>query len=91
MGRLSKFFRNPFAGLFGGSSREDQLVDGPQRRRQQRGIEACERTTGLVEPPEEQEAARSEISRMRGVHQVAVRFERPARRVERFCGPPQVA
>ncbi len=26
MGRLSKFFRNPFAGLFGGSSREDQLV-----------------------------------------------------------------
>ncbi len=26
MSRLSKFFRNPFANLFGGSSREDQLV-----------------------------------------------------------------
>jgi hypothetical protein len=26
MGRFSKFLRNPFAGLFGGSSRQDQLV-----------------------------------------------------------------
>jgi hypothetical protein len=26
MGRLSKFFRNPFASLFTGSSRQDQLA-----------------------------------------------------------------
>ncbi len=68
-----------------------QLVSGPRRGREGRGVELGERTLGLVDAPDQQEAADLEIPRMRGVHQVAVRFERRPRRVERLRRPTQVA
>src|SRR5262245_20100742 len=71
--------------------RNHQLVRGPRRRREWRRIELCERTLGLVEAPDEEEPPDFEIPRMRGVHAVAVRFERRARRVEHRRRPGQVA
>ena len=58
---------------------------------ERRGIELGERTLGVVEAPDQQKAPDLEIARMRGVHAVAVRFERRARRVERLRRPAQVA
>jgi hypothetical protein len=46
---------------------------------------------GLVEAPDQEQAPDLKILRMRGVHPVAVLFERRARRVERFRRPAQVA
>jgi hypothetical protein len=71
--------------------RNDQLVGGPQRGREGRGVEFGEPALGLVEAPDQQEAPDLEISRMRGVHLVAVLFERCPRCVERLRRPTQVA
>ncbi len=71
--------------------RNDQLVGGPRRGRKGRGVELRERTLGLVEAPDQEQAPDLEIPRMRGVHPVAVRFERRPRGVERLRGPAQVA
>ncbi|MNC84784.1 hypothetical protein D3C83_03520 [compost metagenome] len=71
--------------------RNHQLVDGPQRGRQKRGIEIGERALGLFEAPDQEEAPDFEIPCMRGVHPVAVRFERRPRRVERLRRPAEVA
>ena len=71
--------------------RNDQLVGGPQRGREGRGVELGERALGLVEAPDQEQAPDLEIPRMRGVHPVAVLFERRPRRVERLRGPAQVA
>ena len=68
-----------------------QLVGGPRRRREGRGIQLGQRTLGLAEVPDQQEAPDLEIPRMRGVHPVAMRFERRPRRVERLRRPAQVA
>ena len=46
---------------------------------------------GLVEAPDQGEAPDLEIPRMRGVHPVAVLFERRPSCVERPRGPAQVA
>ena len=46
---------------------------------------------GLVEAADQEQAPDLEIARMRGVHAVAVRFERRPRRVERLRRPAQVA
>ena len=71
--------------------RDDQLVGGPQRGREGRGVERGERALGLVEAADQQQAPDLEIARMRGVDPVAVRFERRPRRVERLGGPAEVA
>ena len=56
-----------------------------------RGFELGERTLGFVEAPDQEEAPDLEIPRMRGVHPVAVLFERCPRCVERLRRPAQVA
>ena len=71
--------------------RDHQLVGGPRRAAGRARVELGERTLGLVEAPDQQEAPDLEITRMRGVHPVAVLFERRPRRVERLRGPAQVA
>ena len=71
--------------------RDHQLVDGSRRGRKGRGVELGERTLGLVDAPDQEEAPDLEIPRIRGVHPVAVLFERHPRRVERLRRPAQVA
>src|SRR4029453_13221717 len=46
---------------------------------------------GLVEAPHQEKAPYFEMSRVRGIHPVAVRFERRPRRVERLRRPAEVA
>ena len=70
---------------------DHQLVGGPRRRREGRGVEPGERALGLVEAPDQEQAPDLEMARMRGVQPVAVRFERRPRRVERLGGPAEVA
>ncbi len=69
----------------------DQFVGGPRRGREGRRIESGERTLRLVETPDQEKAPDLEMPRMRGVHPVAVFFERRPRRVERLRRPAQVA
>ena len=71
--------------------RDHQLVGGTRRGRQRRRVELGERTLGLVEAPDQEEAPDLEVPRIRGVHAVAMRFERRPRRVERLRRPAQVA
>ena len=71
--------------------RNDQLVGGPRRGREGRRVELGERKLGLVEAPDQEEAPDLEMPRMRGVHPVAVLFERRPRCVERLRRPAQVA
>jgi hypothetical protein len=66
-------------------------VGGPRRGREGRRVEVGELTFGRVEAPDQEEAPDLEIPRMRGVHPVAVLFERRPRRVERLRRPAQVA
>ena len=54
-------------------------------------VELGEHTLSLVESPDQEEAPDLDIPCMRGVHPVAVRFQRRPRRVERLRRPPQVA
>ena len=68
-----------------------QFVDGPQRGRQGRGVEPGEHAFGRVEVPDQQEAPDFEIACVRGIHPVAVFFERRPRGVERLRGPTQLA
>ena len=62
-----------------------------QRGRKRRGIELGERALGLVDAPDQKQAADLEIARVRGVDAIAVRLERRARGVERLRGPAQIA
>jgi hypothetical protein len=66
-------------------------VGDPRRGREGRGVELGERTLGLVEASDQEEAPDLKITRMRGVHPVAVLFERRPCRVERPRRPAQVA
>ena len=66
-------------------------MGGPQRGREGCRVELGELTLGIVETPDQQEAPDLEIPRMRGVHPVAVLFERRARCVKRLRRPAQVA
>ena len=72
-------------------SRYHQLVGGPQRGWERRGIEPSERALGLVEATDQEQAPDLEILRMRGIQAVAVRFERRPRCVERLGRPGEVA
>jgi len=67
------------------------LLIGPRRGREGRGVERGERMLGLIEAADQEEAPDLESPRMRGIHAVAVRFERRPRRVERLRRLPQVA
>ncbi|MEA2725954.1 MAG: hypothetical protein QOF70_429, partial [Acetobacteraceae bacterium] len=71
--------------------RDDQLVGGPRRGWEGRGVNLAERPFGVIEAPDQEQAPDLEIPRMRGVHPVAVRFERRPRCVERLRRPAQVA
>ena len=53
-------------------ARDDQLVGGSQCGRERRGIEGGERTLGLVEAADQEQAPDLEMPRMRGVDAVAV-------------------
>ena len=66
-------------------------MGGPQRGREGCRVELGELTLGIVETPDQQEAPDLEIPRMRGVHPVAVLFERRPRCVKRLRRPAQVA
>ena len=70
--------------------RNDQFVGGPRRGREGRGVELGERTLGLVEAADQEQAPDLEIPRMRGIDAIAVRFERRPRCVERLRRPGQV-
>ena len=63
--------------------RDHQLVGGPRRGREGRGVELGERTLGLVDAPDQEEAPDLEIPRMRGV--------RPGRRALRASPAPRRA
>ena len=54
-------------------ARDHQLMDGPRRGRERRGVELRERTLGIVDAPDQQEAPDLELPCMRGVHAVAMR------------------
>ena len=54
-------------------------------------MEPGERTLGLLEASDQEEAPDLEEPRMRGVYPVAVPFERRSRRAEHLRGPAQVA
>jgi hypothetical protein len=71
--------------------RHHQLVGRSQCGGEGRGIELGERTLGLVKASDQEEAPDLEIPRMRGVHLVAMLFERRSRRIECLRGPAQVA
>jgi hypothetical protein len=68
-----------------------KLVHGSQRGRELRRIEPGKHPISLVEAPDQEQAPDLEILRMRGVHTIAVLFERCSRRVERFRRPAEVA
>ena len=59
--------------------------------REGRGVELGEHVLGLVEAADQEQAPALENPRMRGIHAVAMRFERRPRRVERLRRPAQVA
>ena len=63
--------------------RDYQLVDGSRRGREGRGVELGERTLGLVDAPDQEEAPDLEIPRIRGV--------RPGRRALRASPAPRRA
>ena len=60
-------------------------------RAERRRVEIGEHTLGLVEAPDQKEATDLKVARMRGIHSVAVLFERHSRGVERLRGPAQIA
>ncbi len=71
--------------------RDCQLVGGPRRGREGRGVEFGERSLSLVDASDQEEPPDLEIPRMCRVDPVAVRFERRPRRVERLRRPAQLA
>jgi hypothetical protein len=54
------------------------------------GSSLGERALGFVHAPDKQKSPHLEISRVRGVHMIAMRFERCPRRIERLRGPAEV-
>jgi hypothetical protein len=71
--------------------RDHQLMDNSRSGREGRGVELGERTLGLVDASDQEEAPDLEIPRIRGVHPVAVLFERRPCRLERLRRQAQVA
>ena len=71
--------------------RDHQLVGGPRRRREGRGVKRGEPALRLVEASDQEQAADLQMPRMGGVHPVAMPIERRPRRIERLRGPAQVA
>ena len=72
-------------------SRDDQLVRRSRRVREWRRIEIRQRPLGLVDASDEDEPPDFEVSRVRRVDAVPVRFERCPRRIERLHRPAQIA
>jgi hypothetical protein len=71
--------------------RNHQFMGGSQCRRKGRDVDVGKYAFGIVEAADQQHAPQLEISRMRGVQVVAVRYERHPRCVKRILGPAQVA
>ena len=74
-----------------GDPGNDQLVIGPQRRWQGRGVDFGKRLLGLVEAADQKQAPDGEGPGMRGIDAIAVGFERRPRLVERLRRPAEVA
>ena len=66
-------------------------MDGAQRRRKRREIDLRKLVLGIVEAPDQEQAAGLEIARMGGIRPVAMRFEGRGCRGERLRGPGEVA
>ena len=71
-------------------SRYHEFVGGARCGRERRGVEPGERTLGLVEAADQQQAPGFEVQRMRGVDAVAMRLERCSRGVESLGGPGEI-
>ena len=68
--------------------RNHQLVGGPRRGRERRGVEPGERVLGLIEAADQQQAPDLEIARMRGVpRRRALRASRARRRAPSQATP----
>ena len=74
-----------------GDAGDHELAGDLRGRRQRRGVDLGQRALGLVEAPEKEKSARLDVTRMGGVGEVAVPFERRPRRRERLRRPIQVA
>ena len=74
-----------------GNPGDRELMDDTQRRRERREIDLCKLMLGLVEAPDQDQAPRLEIARMRGVGPVAMRIEGRGCRGEHLRGPGEVA
>ena len=70
---------------------DDELERGSRRRREERYVEIGDGALRVVELSGEQEPARCRMSRVRGIHDVAVARERRVRRLERLDRPAQIA
>ena len=70
---------------------DHQLVHGPQRGREGRGVDPRERPLGLVEAPDQEQSPDREMTRVRGVDTIAARVERRPCRVERLSRKAQIA
>jgi len=62
-------------------------VRGPRGGGKLRRIERGEYALGVVDAPDQEQAPDLDVPRMRGVHAIAVRFERRPRGVERIRRP----
>ncbi|MGE5522773.1 MAG: hypothetical protein ACM3SS_03590 [Rhodospirillaceae bacterium] len=66
-------------------------MSGLQRRREGRRVELFEDTFRFFEAPDQKQAPDRETPRMRGIHPVAVRFERCPRQIKGLRRPGEVA
>jgi len=71
--------------------RDDQLVSSARCGRKGRGIDLAERSLGLVQAPDQEQASDLEIPRVGGIHQVAMRCKRRTGCRERLPGRAQIA
>lgn len=71
--------------------RRGQLGHGRQGRRAPPCVDACQRRCGFVEPPDQQQPARRDQTRLQRVGLVSARFECSCRRGQRAGGLPQLA
>ena len=69
----------------------DEMVRRAQRRRLHRRVECSQRTPGVVQVADEERTPGLQVARMRGIHAIAVGFERLSRGGERLDGPAEIA
>jgi hypothetical protein len=72
-------------------TRNGELMGRPERGREGLRVKPEERALGFLEPADQQEAPDRKTPSMRSVDPVAVRFKGPARGIEGFRGPAELA